>query len=151
MPPLDAANSPAASSPATNRNVPGQASASAFDRETALRGVGGDEAFLREISQMFLDLGPNLLTKAKDTVACRDLANVKRAAHALKGAVSNLGAKAVTAAAVSLEEIAHAGNIAALDGAYAELEREVDRIRRELSDFVAGSVRQRMPAIADQG
>ena len=58
---------------------------------------------------------------------------VERAGHALKGCVSNFGARAATRCAQALETLGREGRMSDARGQQAELEREVERLRTSLA------------------
>ena len=66
-----------------------------------------------------------------------DLKNSGSLSHTLKGMLSNLGGARAAAAAARLEELACAGEIAALRGAFDDLEREAGRLLPELDAYMA--------------
>jgi two-component system, sensor histidine kinase and response regulator len=78
----------------------------AFDRAWMLEQIGQDEDLMHEVIGIFLgsyEELENQLTRASDAQALRE------AAHAIKGAVSNFGARAAVAAALQLELAAKGG------------------------------------------
>src|SRR5579862_2742182 len=93
----------------------------------------GDTAFLREVAQLFVNDSPPMLDAVRDAVGRRDAKAIHRAAHTLKGAVSNFLAadgqgggddpaqQAATAAEV-LERMATTGQLQQIDAALAGVE-----------------------------
>ncbi|MGH7437628.1 MAG: response regulator, partial [Polyangiaceae bacterium] len=80
-----------------------------FALTEALERVSGDEALLRELVGMVMeDVPPQLagLTEARER---DDGIEIKRLAHAIKGAVANLGAASLVRALVELEAVARGG------------------------------------------
>ncbi len=75
----------------------------------------GDPEFLAEIVTLFLETYPDMLREIENAVLRKDAGGLCRAAHTMKGAVANFGARAVVAQAQALEEmgrksdLAHAG------------------------------------------
>jgi len=65
--------------------------APAFSAQEALERAGGDREMLREIAQLLLEDAPPKVEELRKARAAGDLPAVKRLAHGLKGAVSNLG------------------------------------------------------------
>jgi HPt (histidine-containing phosphotransfer) domain-containing protein len=76
---------------------------SLIDRAAVLERVGGDEALLREIIEIFLAEYPPLVADIRSSVERQDAAALERSAHTLKGSVSNFGARSATEAALDLE------------------------------------------------
>jgi signal transduction histidine kinase/CheY-like chemotaxis protein len=94
----------------------------------ALDRVGGDRELLREIAGVFLDSYPGQLAELRDAVARRDSRAVQRAAHGLKGAVGNFGARAAAAAAERLELMGRAQDLAGAEAALGELSEALTRL-----------------------
>lgn len=91
-----------------------------LDLQLAMERVGGDEELLKEIAQIFLEDCPRSLQELEEAVALSDAKRLERAAHSLKGSVSNFGAIGVTEAALALELM---GRNEDLSNANEELER----------------------------
>jgi CheY-like chemotaxis protein len=104
-----------------------------FNQAEALERVEGDHDMLRQLAEVFLDSCPGQLAGLQDAIARRDAPEVQRAAHALKGAASTLGARAAAAAALRLEAIGRAGDFDGAEAAYTALEEAVDRLRAALA------------------
>jgi PAS domain S-box-containing protein len=104
-----------------------------FDRDAALDRVDGDRELLQEIIELFFDEMPGLLAAVQETITRCDAKALERAAHTLKGAVGNFGAKGAFDAALRLEVMGRGGDLTHVAGAYAELEREVARLEGALA------------------
>lgn len=74
-----------------------------LNNAVALERLGGDEELLREVAQLFLEEYPALVDEVRAAVAAGDADALQRAAHSLKGSVSNFGADAAYDAAFALE------------------------------------------------
>ncbi len=103
-----------------------------FDRAEALTRLDGDEDLLREIAGLFLDNCPRMLSDIRQAVADRDSRALERAAHALKGSVSNLSARAAFEAVLRLEEMSRKGDLTRAEDACAALEQEIERLKSAL-------------------
>jgi two-component system sensor histidine kinase/response regulator len=112
-----------------------------LDREVALARVDGDESLLADLAKLFCEESPKLLSAVQDAVARRDAAALKRAAHSLKGSMSTFAARDATEATLRLEELAHSGELANAEGAYALLAAQVERLKRALESLGSGSRR----------
>ena len=97
------------------------AAACPIDREALLNRVGGDEELLSEIVQLFLADCPLRIAAIKEAVAGGDPDEIRLAAHALKGAASNMSATALTAAARTLERLGTERRVEAAPAALREL------------------------------
>ena len=104
----------------------------------ALKEVDGDEDLLRELAEVFLEDQTRLLTALREAAAGRDSERLRRAAHALKGAVANFAARDAVAAARHLEALARDGDVSpSVDSFVNELIRLIDGLAAELAAFVA--------------
>ena len=56
-----------------------------FEWDAALENVGGDEAMLRELAEMFFAECPKLMQQIREHIAGEDGTELRRAAHTLKG------------------------------------------------------------------
>jgi two-component system sensor histidine kinase/response regulator len=111
------------------------------DREVALARVDGDEGLLADLAKLFCEESPKLLSAVQDAVAKRDIAALKRAAHSLKGSISTFAARDATEAALRLEDLARAGELAGAEDAYRLLVAQVERLKQALEGLGSGSKR----------
>lgn len=108
------------------------ADAGGFDREAMLAELDGDEELLVELVETMRIEAPKLLHEVRVAAGAGDAALVARAAHTLKGAVSNFGARAAAEAALRLEQMGRGGDLTGLAAALATLETEMESLVREL-------------------
>ena len=92
----------------------------------------GDPDFLAEIVNLFLETCPGLLSDIEGAVLRKDAAALDRAAHTMKGAVANFGAKAVVAQAKVLETMGRDGDLASADEAVHSLRALMEKLVPEL-------------------
>jgi HPt (histidine-containing phosphotransfer) domain-containing protein len=104
------------------------ASSEAFDRAEVLRRLEGDEQLLREVVELFIQDSAGLIDRLRNAVQANDAADVRAAAHRLKGAASNLAATPVTEAARALELIGEQGTVSEAMPAWQRLKHEADRL-----------------------
>jgi two-component system sensor histidine kinase/response regulator len=78
----------------------------AFSAQDALERVGGDRGLLREIAQLLLQDAPPRVEALHAAQSAGDLAATLRLAHALKGAVANLGGLSMAEALQKVEQAA---------------------------------------------
>jgi len=109
-----------------------QVTAEVFDKEVALARVGGDADLLKEIAQLFLEDYPKSLADLHEALNAGDARRVERAAHGLKGAVSNFGAAPAVAAALQLETLGRAREMTDVGLVLQTLERALAALRPEL-------------------
>ncbi len=112
---------------------------SVFDLSTALAGVDGDEDLLRELAQIFLEDSPRLLSAVCESAAQGDMAQLQRAAHALKGSVANFGAGKIVTLALQLEKQGNEGNADEVGPLVTELQDLTETLRTELAALVTTS------------
>jgi signal transduction histidine kinase/CheY-like chemotaxis protein len=109
------------------------AAAPLFDRAALLAGVGGDPATLVEVLRLALHEDfPRLEAELGAAAEGDDLGGMQRAAHAIRGLVSELHASACQAAARALEAAAQSGDIIQAALAAAALQRELSTLREAL-------------------
>jgi len=113
--------------PASRTDVP------ILDREAALARLGGDAEVLLEAVSAFRDERDMLLSEIRRVISRGDGDALRRAAHALKGALVTLGAASAAEAALRLERLGSRGDFSAAREACAVLEREVAQLEQELS------------------
>jgi len=104
-----------------------------FDQAAALAQVEGDQDLLVELAELFTGDCPRLLAEIKQAIARDEGNSLARAAHSLKGAASNFGAKSVVALAQHLEEMGRAEHLAEAGPVSLSLETEVERLNAALS------------------
>jgi HPt (histidine-containing phosphotransfer) domain-containing protein len=110
---------------------------STFNSDELLERVDNDDDFLRETVEMLASDGPDLLDDVRTAAAANDAASAARAAHTLKGMISNFCSPDTQAAALVVEQIGRAGDLAPLPAALDTLEARMTALIAELNDFVA--------------
>jgi HPt (histidine-containing phosphotransfer) domain-containing protein len=104
-----------------------------------LRELGG-EAFVVEMIDLFLEIGPKKMEEARRALAVRDTDGVRQAAHSLKSSASNLGSEVLQELAARVEKAAaeqDAGLLVPLlkelDEAYAKVKSRLEQHKAILS------------------
>ena len=110
-----------------------------IDRDVVMQNVDNDMQILEMLVGLFEEEGPSMLARIEEAVLSRDGKALERAAHKLKGSVGIFHARAALMAAEKLEEMGREGNVDGLDEAYADLQRELDRLKPALAAFVIKS------------
>ncbi|MCZ6491327.1 MAG: response regulator [Acidobacteria bacterium] len=105
------------------------------DRAAVLERVGGDVEVLKELVALFLADCRELLSEIREAVERGDGEALARAAHTLKGSVSNFEAKDAFAAALQMEQLARDGKLAEAGPAYTALEKQIARLEVALAAF----------------
>ena len=75
-----------------------------FDRDAALARLGGDEALLKEVCEIFLGDYAAQTNEIEKALSASDFTQVKRGFHSLKGAAANIGAERLSKLAAALEQ-----------------------------------------------
>lgn len=122
---------------AVEKPVPAVATTT-FDAQAALARAEGDHDLLRTLAAMFDRQAGKLLPELKAACDRGDGPALERAAHKLKGSMGSFAAAPAVAAAQRLEQMGRAGDLAGSADAWAGLEHEVSRLRRDLTDYFNG-------------
>jgi two-component system, sensor histidine kinase and response regulator len=113
---------------------PAPAAAAIFDRKETLARMDGDWELFREVAGIFAADSRAMMQQIRNAIAAADSPGLHRAAHTLKGAVSNFGARASFDLALKLEQLGKSGEFAGAWDRFADLERELERLREALED-----------------
>ena len=105
-------------------------------RASFLEGLGNDTSLARRLVDLFLQDSGRLLDDINRAILERDKERLRRAAHTLKGSVSNFPAGAARDTAARMEEIGFAGDFDAAQETFPILEKEVDRLRGVLPTLI---------------
>ena len=105
-------------------------------RPAFLAGLGDDVELARKLVEIFVDQSPSLVNQIRAAIDARDAAELRRAAHALKGTISNFPTGPARAVAARMEGIGFDGDIAAAQDVLPQLEEEVARLRTVLPALV---------------
>ncbi len=109
----------------------------ALDRELALSRVGGDLQLLQEIAELFLGDSDRMMSEVDRAVELNDAKALDRAAHTIKGCVSNFGAQALYDAALTLERMGRSGDLTDLHPRYRTLQLEMAQLVTDLRGLTA--------------
>ncbi len=97
-----------------------------------------ENAFLKEIVDIFLEDTPERIAELKQCLAKFDQPTFTRAAHSIKGSASNLGATRVRSIAEKLEHQSRNSGLVGLDQLLSSLDDEFAIAKAELQKIVAG-------------
>jgi PAS domain S-box-containing protein len=106
------------------------------DRQAFMDGLGGDVALARKLVDLFLSSAPALVAAVRESLERQESEALKRAAHALKGAMGSFPAVAAQDAAARMELAGLDGDLEAARGLLPTLEREIDRLVARLPALV---------------
>jgi HPt (histidine-containing phosphotransfer) domain-containing protein len=105
-------------------------------RNAFLEGLGNDTALARRLIDLFMQDSPRLVDEIGLAIALRDPDRLRRAAHTLKGSVSNFPAGTASETARRMEAIGLDGDFEAAEETFPTLEKEIDRLRDVLPALV---------------
>jgi CheY-like chemotaxis protein/HPt (histidine-containing phosphotransfer) domain-containing protein len=94
--------------------------------------VGGDSDVVSELARLFLEDGPRRLEDIEAALAAGDHEAIRTAAHTLKGSAASICATRTADAALRLEQLAQASDLAGARGAFAALSVEVAQLEQAL-------------------
>lgn len=106
-----------------------------YDNLNMLKGVIGDD--LKPILNTYLDLTPKLIEQIRQAIAQQDAADLKRHAHTLKGSSANLGAIAIPALSVQLEDMGRHNQLANADALFSQVEQAYAQLEQALQTYIA--------------
>ena len=92
----------------------------------------GDASLLTDLIQMFLEDAPIKLNSIKTGFAKRDMHQVEKAAHSMKGSAGNLGATAVQDLCDQLQNACRLANPEKIAGLVTQLEAPFAQVLRDL-------------------
>lgn len=95
-------------------------------------GDEGDASLLTDLIQMFLEDAPVKLNSIKTGFAKRDMHQVEKAAHSMKGSAGNLGATEVQNLCDQLQRACRTPNPEEIAGLVAQLEVPFTQVLRDL-------------------
>jgi two-component system sensor histidine kinase/response regulator len=104
----------------------------AIDLASALERLGGDRVLYDELVEVFKKECPTFAAEMRGAVEARDLKALERSAHTLRGAASNLGAVALSEAALELERLARSEELDSAASQLQILQKEIERLLSEL-------------------
>ena len=105
--------------------------------EPIQRRFQGDDDLLRQLAVVFLEDYPERVAAIADALDRGQSDVLARAAHTLKGSVSVLSENGPTLVVRQLEAAARAGDLPRAAALYADLERQMERLKENLTDLVA--------------
>jgi CheY-like chemotaxis protein len=114
---------------------PGQAAESqglVLDTADLLNRVAGDAELLAELVSVFRGDCPQQMQLLRESIGAGDAHPVERTAHALKGALANLGALRARNLAAQLEQMGRGGDLQGAVEVCAALEREIAQLEQAL-------------------
>jgi signal transduction histidine kinase/DNA-binding response OmpR family regulator len=132
----------------TRRPVPTVETLAPHDevRTALLAHVGGDPELARELAQIFLADGGEMMQRIDRAIRSGDAEELRLAAHTLKGAVATLGAKSAAVAASRLEQMGGSADVAEVGRAGTELKKAIGALEDGLRPIAGVAARTRTRA-----
>ena len=103
-----------------------------FDRELALRLLGGDAEFLDYLLEMFIPQGEAIFSELCSAIDLKELSIVKHTAHSLKGIAAQIGAQRLELAAYNLETSARTEDIEEVKALLELVDKEYSLVKKAL-------------------
>ena len=105
------------------------------DWQDAHETVGGDRQLLCELIEEFTEESDKMLNEIGRAISGNDSAELRRSAHAMKGALGHLGANQTSKLASKLEAIGESGVVQNCDDCFKKLTDETKQLTGELASF----------------
>ncbi len=113
----------------------GPAATPMIDWHDAMETVGGDRELLCELIDVFVEERDNMMGEIRGALEVADVLELRRSAHALKGALHHLGAKTTAATARQLEQLGESGTVAGAAKWLKALDEQTKQLTIELVAF----------------
>jgi HPt (histidine-containing phosphotransfer) domain-containing protein len=104
-----------------------------IDPLVLLAAVSGDPGAFRQLSEVFLSIGPAAYERLRAALERRDMKEIAQASHALKGSTMLVGAVQLTALLQQIESAARSTALEAFDQHLQELNRQFEGVMAEVS------------------
>jgi PAS domain S-box-containing protein len=106
-----------------------------IDTASALARAGGNVDLLKKMVALFQMELPVLMTNLREALTAGDAKATERAAHKLKGSVSNFSAQPAFKAALKLEVLGRDGSLSEVEPVFAQLEKEIQRLKSAMANL----------------
>ncbi len=103
----------------------------------------GEPDVLEEVLKLFLEEVPPRITRLRNAWASRDIEEVHRAAHSLKGSAGNIGARRLFAVCSQLDETKRSGDLNAIGALVDVLGVEFDKVEGEIRRVMGAASQER--------
>jgi HPt (histidine-containing phosphotransfer) domain-containing protein len=108
----------------------------AVDFDGAMLRLGGDRQLFLDFVHILGEDGPVLIQKIETAIESSDCQQLEHSAHALKGLVSNFGARDCVADALLLEQAGRAGELSDVEAPFKRLIENHQHLLCELETLV---------------
>lgn len=103
-----------------------------INRKELSERLDGDISLLSELADIFISDSVNLMSKIEESFKAGDSQTLGKAAHTIKGAVSNFSAKKAYESALALEKIGKNNEMSLAPAAMEELKNEINNVKEAL-------------------
>jgi HPt (histidine-containing phosphotransfer) domain-containing protein len=110
----------------------------AWTPERMVTRLAGDEALARQLATLFIEECPRMLERVHTSVSSGTPDDLRRAAHAFKGSVSNFIEQGPATTAFELECVGRDGRLEEGPALVMRLDREVEALLVDLRRFAEG-------------
>lgn len=107
------------------------------DCRSALKRLEGDCELFQDLLGFYFSDAPKHVANIRAAVEAEDAEALRRAAHTLKGLVSNFDARTTMELAAALEDLGRDGNVAEARKRVPALEHQIDRLTAALAESFA--------------
>jgi HPt (histidine-containing phosphotransfer) domain-containing protein len=98
--------------------------------------VPGEPDVLIEVLKLFLAEAPPRIERLRNAWGARNIQEVQRAAHSLKGSAGNIGAQRMYEVCKQLDEVRRSGRLQAADHLVDTLGAEFDKVEAEIHRII---------------
>ena len=95
--------------------------------------LDGDFELFKELSELFITESVNLLEAVENAVKAKNGEKIGKAAHTIKGAISNFSADRAFYAALALERLGKNNELDKVETAFIDLKKEIEQMQKALS------------------
>ncbi|GAX61098.1 PAS sensor protein [Candidatus Scalindua japonica] len=107
-----------------------------LEKDEILEKFGGDEGFLTEIIEIFLDDTPKQLSKIKKAINNLNSKELEQSAHKLKGAIANFVENTAFKTALKLEIMGRENRFDGVEDVFDTLVKDVECLANELKECI---------------
>ena len=100
------------------------------DEQGTLRRLGGDRELFQEFISIYMQDSQIMLLEIREGLQANDASEVGKSAHALKGLISNFGAKEFVDVVLEIERAGRAGDVSECGDDF----RRLEQLQQQLSD-----------------
>jgi HPt (histidine-containing phosphotransfer) domain-containing protein len=118
-----------------------------IDREAVLERIGGDEAFLQELLDIYVEDFMEKYGLLQQAIAETDFKNIQEIGHSLKGASGNLSLNGLHETAYGMELAGRDHNIEQAKFLFVRLKEEFNKLKDFLPSESRQRIEQKMPSM----